>query len=112
MSDNNIGSLLVLDGGTFRGIITERIYARRVALEGKVSRDTRVRDIMDTQVVIARPDWKVEQCLALMTQKRVRHLPVFDGDRLIGIVSIGDLVKSIIDEQRVTIEQLEHYIHG
>lgn len=112
MADKNIGSLVVMDGEQVLGIITERHYARNVVLKGKASPVTPVRDIMETRVVVTRPDDTVERCMALMTEKRVRHLPVLDGEELIGIVSIGDLVKSIIGDQKFMIDQLEHYIHG
>lgn len=112
MADKNIGSLVVMDGKQVLGIITERHYARNVVLKGKASPVTPVRDIMETRVVVTRPDDTVERCMALMTDKRVRHLPVLDGEELVGIVSIGDLVKSIIGDQKFMIDQLEHYIHG
>jgi len=112
MADKNIGSLVVMDGEQVLGIITERHYARNVVLKGKASPVTPVRDIMETRVVVTRPDDTVERCMALMTEKRVRHLPVVDGEELVGIVSIGDLVKSIIGDQKFMIDQLEHYIHG
>jgi CBS domain-containing protein len=94
------------------GIITERHYARNVVLKGKTSPATPVRDIMERHVVIARPEQSVDQCMAVMTEKRVRHLPVFEGKKPVGIVSIGDLVKSIIGDQKFMIIQLERYIHG
>lgn len=112
MADKDIGSLVVLSGEELLGIITERHYARNVVLKGKTSPKTLVRDIMEKQVVVAWPDQTIEQCMALMTDKRIRHLPVFEGGKLIGIVSIGDLVKSIIGDQKFVIDQLEHYIHG
>ena len=112
MAEKDIGSLLVMDGAEFVGIITERHYARNVVLKGKTSPAMPVRDIMETRVVIARPEQSVEQCMTLMSEKRVRHLPVFEGEKPIGIISIGDLVKSIIGDQKFTIDQLEHYIHG
>lgn len=112
MAEKDIGSLAVMDGDELVGIITERHYARNVVLKGKASPATPVRDIMERHVVIARPEQSVDQCMALMTEKRVRHLPVFEGKKPIGIVSIGDLVKSIIGDQMFTIDQLKHYIHG
>jgi CBS domain-containing protein len=112
MAEHDIGALVVMDGQKLVGIITERHYARNVVLKGKTSPTTPVRDIMERRVVCARPEQSVEQCMALMSDKRVRHLPVLEGKRVIGIVSIGDLVKSIIGDQRFIIEQLEHYIHG
>jgi CBS domain-containing protein len=110
MAENDIGSLIVTDREALVGIITERHYARKVVLRGKTSPATPVRDIMESNIITARPEQSVEECMALMTEKRVRHLPVIEGGRLIGIVSIGDLVKSIIGDQRFMIEQLEHYI--
>jgi len=101
-----------MEGDEFVGIITERHYARNVVLKGKTSPATAVRDIMERRFVIARPEQSVDQCMALMTEKRVRHLPVFEGKKLIGIVSIGDLVKSIIGDQKFMIVQLQHYING
>jgi CBS domain-containing protein len=112
MAENDIGSLVVMDGEKLVGIITERHYARNVVLKGKASPTTPVRDIMERRVICARPEQTVEQCMALMTDKRVRHLPVLEGKKVTGIVSIGDLVKSIIGDQKFIIEQLEHYIHG
>ncbi len=111
MAEHDIGSLVVMDGEKLVGIITERHYARNIVLKGKTSPATPVRDIMERRVVCARPEQTVEQCMALMSDKRVRHLPVLEGKKLIGIVSIGDLVKSIIGDQKFIIEQLEHYIH-
>ncbi len=110
MADNNVGSLAVLDGEHLIGIITERHYARNVFLKGRSSPKTIVKEIMSTRVVCARPEQSVEECMALMTEKAVRHLPVLEHKRVIGIISIGDLVKSVIDDQKFTIEQLEHYI--
>ena len=110
MAENDIGSLIVTERETLVGIITERHYARKVVLKGRTSPVTPVRDIMDTDIITARPEQSIEECMALMTEKCVRHLPVVEGGRLIGIVSIGDLVKSIISDQRFVIEQLEYYI--
>ena len=94
------------------GIITERHYAREVALKGRRSLTTPVGQIMSTRVVCARPDQTIEQCMAVMVEKRIRHLPILDDDNLVGIVSIGDLVKCKIEDQKFLIEQLVHYIHG
>jgi CBS domain-containing protein len=112
MAEKDIGSLVVMDGDELVGMITERHYARNVVLKGKTSPATPVRDIMERRVIIARPEQSVDQCMALMTEKRVRHLPVLEGEKPIGIISIGDLVKSIIGDQKFIIDQLEHYIHG
>ena len=112
MADKDVGSLVVMDGDELIGIITERHYARNVVLKGKASPAMPVREIMERHVVIARPEESVEQCMVLMTEKRIRHLPVFEGEKPIGILSIGDLVKSIIGDQKFTIDQLEHYIRG
>ena len=112
MTEKDIGSLVVMDGEIVRGIITERHFARNIGLIAKASPATRVRDVMEIRVLIARSEQSVEQCMALMTERRVRHLPVLEGKELIGIISIGDLVKSVISDQKLTIEQLEHYIHG
>ena len=103
MADNDIGSLIVMDGDALVGIITERHYARNVILKGRTSPATLVREIMERQVITVRPEQTVEDCMALMTDKRVRHLPVIEGGRIAGIVSIGDLVKSVIDDQKFVI---------
>lgn len=110
MADRNVGALIVLDDGEVVGIFSERDYARKIILLGRSSRETPVRDIMTTRVVYARPDLTLEECLALMTDKRIRHLPVMNDGDLTGVVSIGDLVKGIIQEQRFIIEQLESYV--
>jgi CBS domain-containing protein len=112
MAEKDIGSLVVMENDEIVGIITERHYARNVILKGKTSPTTPVRDIMERHIVIAQPEQSVDQCMAIMSEERVRHLPVFEGEKPIGIVSIGDLVKSIIGDQQFTITQLEHYIHG
>ncbi len=112
MAEKDVGSLIVTERDELVGIITERHYARNVVLKGKTSPAMPVRDIMETRVVIARPEQSVEQCMTLMSEKRVRHLPVFEKEKPIGIISIGDLVKSIIGDQKFMIDQLEHYIHG
>lgn len=112
MAAANIGSLLVMENEKLIGIISERLYSRKVALKGKTSPTTAVKDIMETEVIYVRPEQSIEECMALMTEKRVRHLPVLDGEKVIGIISIGDLVKSIIGDQKFAIEQLEHYVRG
>lgn len=112
MADKNIGALLVLDGETPAGIFSERDYARKIILYGKASRETPVKDIMTTRVVYIRPEQTIEDCMALMTDKRIRHLPVLKDDKIVGVISIGDVVKSIIANQQFVIEQLENYISG
>jgi len=112
MADKNIGALLVMEGQQIAGMITERDYARKIILMGRSSKDTLVRDIMTFPVMYVRPDQSNEECMALMTDNRVRHLPVVDEGKLTGLISIGDLVKDIISEQKFIIEQLEHYIAG
>ena len=112
MADRNIGAVMVQSGEQVEGILSERDYARKVMLLGKTSKETLVSEIMTTEVVSIDPAWTAEQCMALMTQNRLRHLPVMDDGKLLGMVSIGDLVKDIISEQQFIIEQLEHYITG
>jgi len=112
MAKRDVGALIVMEDGQVVGIFSERDYARKIILAGKSSHETPVRDIMTDRVIYARPDLTLEQCLALMTDKRIRHLPVMRGGDLIGVVSIGDLVKGIIDDQRFLISQLENYVSG
>jgi CBS domain-containing protein len=112
MSEKEIGALVVAEHGTVVGVLSERDYARKVLLKGRSSKNTPVRDIMTTDVIFAEPDQNVDHCMNVMTDERIRHLPVMEEGRLIGVVSIGDLVKSIISEQQETIEQLESYIRG
>jgi CBS domain-containing protein len=112
MAENNIGSLVVQKNGRPVGIITERLYAREIVLKGRTSPGTFVREIMSTRVIYTRPDQSVQECMALMTARGVRHLPVLEEQRLVGIVSISDMVLSVIGDQKFIIEQLEHYIHG
>jgi CBS domain-containing protein len=111
MADKSVGALMVMEGGRIAGILSERDYARKVILHGKSSHDIQVRDIMTSKIITVHPGQTVAECMALMTEKRIRHLPVTEGERLIGVLSIGDLVKEVIAEQRQTIEQLESYIH-
>jgi CBS domain-containing protein len=112
MADNNVGSLVVLDGKKLVGIFSERNYARNVFLKGRSSPETLVRQIMSTHVVCVEPGQTVEECMAVMSDKRIRHLPVLDNNQMVGLVSIGDLVKNIIRDQKFVIDQLEHYISG
>jgi CBS domain-containing protein len=112
MAEHHVGALLVMSGEVLAGIVSERDYARKVILRGRSSSDTPVRDIMTSPVLTVSPDTSVEQCMQLVTDKRVRHLPVLEAGRVIGMVSIGDLVKAVIAEQQQQIEQLESYIHS
>jgi CBS domain-containing protein len=112
MAEKGIGALLVMEGTRVVGVISERDYARKVILQGRRSSSTRVREIMTVQVLYADPEQNIEECMAVMTEKRVRHLPVMDQGQVVGVISIGDLVKSIITEQKFIIEQLERYITG
>lgn len=112
MVDKGVGSVLVVDNGAVTGIVTERDFVRKVALEGKSSPHTPVAEVMTAHVLCARPDQTIEQAMALMTDKRVRHLPVLDDGEIVGLVSIGDLVKSVISEQQFIIKQLESYINS
>ena len=110
MAARNVGAVLVLDDGELAGILSERDYARQVILKGKASRDTPVRDIMTTSVVSVSLDRTIDGCMALMTERRIRHLPVLQSDVLLGVLSIGDVVKAVISEKEFHIEQLESYI--
>jgi CBS domain-containing protein len=112
MAEKEVGALVVLEGDQVVGIVSERDYARKVALQGKSSLTTPVGEIMTERVVYIRPDQTVNDCMALMTNKRIRHLPVMEGDKLIGVISIGDVVKAVISEQEFIIGQLENYITG
>ena len=112
MADKGVGALLVMDGEKLVGIVTERDYARKVILEGKSSRTAVVEEVMTRRVLCASPERTVDECMALMTDKRARHLPVIDHKQVVGVVSIGDLVKAMISEQQVLIDQLQHYISG
>jgi CBS domain-containing protein len=112
MAEKNIGALLVVAGGTLAGVFTERDYTRKIALHGKSSRDTQVWEIIPKEVICVTPAESVEECMRLMTENRVRHLPVMQNREIVGIVSIGDLVNWIISTQNAAIEQMEQYIAG
>ena len=112
MADKNIGALLLMSGDRLAGVFTERDYTRKVALQGKTSRDTPVREVVSTEVISVSPNHSVEECMKLMTEHRVRHLPVVEGDKVVGLVSIGDLVNWIISTQSAHIDQMEQYISG
>jgi CBS domain-containing protein len=112
MDEKNVGALLVMDGEQLNGIISERDYTRKVFLRGRRSRETKVSEIMSSNVTVTHPREPVEKCLRLMTDKHIRHLPVVDGDQVVGVISIGDLVKHVISCQQAAIAHLENYIHG
>ncbi|HEY5930051.1 MAG TPA: CBS domain-containing protein [Burkholderiales bacterium] len=112
MAEKEIGAVLVLEGESLAGIFSERDYARKVVLQGKASKDTPVREIMTEKVVCVRPDQTIEDCMGLMTDKRIRHLPVLQNRKVIGVVSIGDVVKEMLVEKEFVIKQLESYIHS
>jgi len=112
MAERHVGALLVMEGEKLSGIVSERDYARKVILMGRSSADTPVRDIMTATVITVQPETPVEKCMQIMTERRVRHLPVIENGRVVGMVSIGDLVKAVIAEQQQQIEQLESYIHS
>jgi CBS domain-containing protein len=110
MAEHDIGAVLVIDDGKLVGVLTERDYARKVVLAGRSSKESQVKEVMTAHVVCVAPERSVDECMALMTNKRLRHLPVVDHKRVVGIVSIGDLVKATIDDQQFTITQLQMYI--
>jgi len=110
MAERRVGALLVMEGARLAGIISERDYARKVVLQGRSSKDTPVRDIMTAQVVTVAPGDSTDRCMELVTNSRIRHLPVLDGDQVVGVLSIGDLVKAVIEMQRQDIDQLQRYI--
>ena len=112
MAEKEIGALLVMNEGALVGILSERDYARKVILHGKLSRDTLVEEIMSTKVIYVNQSLSTEECMALMINKRIRHLPVIESHRLIGVISIGDVVKAVIEEKEFVIDQLVHYITG
>lgn len=110
MADRNIGAVLVRSNEKLEGIFSERDYARKVVLLGKMSRETLVSEIMTPRVISVEPNWTADQCMALMTEKRIRHLPVMEQGRLVGVISIGDVVRAVVDEQQFTIDVLQRYI--
>jgi len=110
MAEHHVGALLVMDGTRLAGILSERDYARKVVLQGRSSKDTPVRDIMTAQVITVKPGDAAEHCMQLVTDHRIRHLPVLDGDAVLGVVSIGDLVRAVIEEQRQELDHLQRYI--
>ncbi len=112
MAEKDVGALVVLEGQRLVGIISERDYARKVILHGKSPSNTPVREIMSDKVFFVRPEQSIEECMALMTDKHIRHLPVFQGEKLIGVISIGDVVKAMISDREFQIRQLETYITG
>ena len=112
MADKEVGALIVIEDSKLVGVISERDYARKVILKGQSSKDMQIKEIMTTRVIYTKPEQTVEECMALMTEKHIRHLPIIEGEQLVRIISIGDLVKSIIAEQRFIIEQLGKYISG
>jgi len=112
MADNGVGALLVLEGEKLVGILSERDYARKVILLGKSSREAKAKEIMSDKVLYVHPYRTAEECMAIMINKRIRHLPVLDNEKLVGVISIGDVVKAVIDEKEFVIEQLEEYISG
>ena len=112
MAEKEIGAVIVIDGEHLVGIFSERDYARKVVLQGKSSKDTPVREIMTERVVCVRPEQSIEDCMGLMTDKRIRHLPVLQHKKVIGVISIGDVVKEMLSEKEFVIKQLESYIHN
>ncbi len=112
MAERSIGSLLVMEGGELKGIVTERDYARKVIVKGRSSKSTQVGEIMTAEVLTASTNQTVKECMTVMTERRIRHLPVVEDDEVLGLISIGDLVQAIISDQQEEIEQLEHYISG
>jgi CBS domain-containing protein len=112
MDEKNIGALVVTQGGSVLGILSERDYARKLVLKGRSSTDSTVHDLMTSSVITVTPEQTMDQCMDLMTSKRIRHLPVVENDKLIGLISIGDVVKAVISEKEFLIKQLENYISG
>ena len=112
MCEKNIGGLLIVENGKLVGIFTERDYARKLILKGKSSKDTQIKDLMTSNLVTVTPDTSIDDCMRVMTGRKIRHLPVLDKGELVGIISIGDVVHFVIEEQKSIIEHLEHYITG
>jgi CBS domain-containing protein len=112
MAEKNVGALMVFDGDRMVGMISERDYARKIVLKNKFSRETRIKEIMTAEVMTVTPAMDLDECMGLITDKRLRHLPVVENDRVVGIISIGDIVKGIIDHKEFVIKQLESYIKG
>jgi CBS domain-containing protein len=112
MGERNVGAVLVIEDNLLKGILSERDYARKVVLKNKASRDTYVHEIMDTDIISVKPTDDIDYCMDLITNKRVRHLPVLENSNVVGVISIGDVVKSIIEIQKRTIDHLDSYIHG
>ncbi|HMJ26641.1 MAG TPA: CBS domain-containing protein [Pyrinomonadaceae bacterium] len=112
MAEKDVGALVVLDGETVAGVLSERDYARKVILHGRSSKELKVKEIMSSRVYFVKPEQNIEDCMALFTNKRVRHLPVLENDKLTGVISIGDVVKAVIAEHEFTIRHLENYITG
>ena len=110
MATHNIGAVLVTSGDELVGILSERDYARKMVLHGKASHETAVREVMTATLVSVTPKWTCDECMAVMTERHVRHLPVLDGDRLVGVISIGDVVRAVVQEQQSTISTLENFI--
>ena len=112
MAEKNIGSLLILEDGEYRGIMTERDYSRKVILKGKTSSETKVGEIMCTDLPMLKPSDSIDHCMSLMSEKHIRYMPVFDNEKLVGIISMSDVVGAIISQQKETINQLQEYIHS